>query len=130
MEKGVNIITDDKNRILVLKRSLKSKSSPGLWNLPGGKVKKRESLNQAVIREASEETNLEVKPLGKPFHVYYYPKTAVYAIKARLIKGKIVLNKEHSEFKWVSKNDWEKLKYTPSGLSTLKKFFKKNSSKF
>ena len=126
MEKGVNIIiTDEKSKVLVLKRSLKSKSSPGVWNLPGGKVKEGENLNQAVIREAKEETNLEVKPLGKPFHVYYYPKAAVYAIKAQLIKGKVVLNKEHSAFKWVSKNDWEKFKYTPSGSSTLKKFFKK-----
>jgi len=123
MGKGVNIIiTDDKNRVLVLKRIPKSKLSPSLWNLPGGKVNRGENLNQAVIREVKEETNLELKSLGKPFYIYYYPKTTVYAIKTRVIKGKIFLNKEHSKFRWVSNDDWENLKYTPSGLATLKKF--------
>ena len=124
MKKGVNvIITNEKNEVLILKRALNSNLSSSLWNLPGGKVDKKESLNQAVIREAKEETNLKVEPLGKPFYVYHYSQTIVYAIKTRLIKGSIILNKEHSKFKWVSKDTWEKLEYTPSGLATLKKFF-------
>lgn len=118
------MIKDDKNRVLVLKRTSKAKLSPFLWNLPGGNVKKRENLNQAVIREAKEETNLEVKPVGKPFYIYYYSKTAVYAIKTQLIKGRVILNKEHSKFRWVSKDDWKNLKYTPSGFATFKNFFK------
>lgn len=130
MERGVNIvIADDKDRVLVLKRSSDTKISPELWNLPGGKVNREENLNKAVIREAKEETNLEIKPQGKPFYIYYYPKTAVYAIKARIVKGNIILNKEHTEFKWVSKDDWKNLKYTPSGLATLKKFFKQSTQK-
>lgn len=124
MEKGVNIIiTNEKNEVLILKRALTSKLSPSLWNLPGGRVEKKESLNQAVVREAREETSLRVKPLGKPFYVYHYPQAIVYAVKTQLIKGSITLNKEHSKFKWVSKDAWEKLRYTPSGLATLKNFF-------
>lgn len=123
MGKGVNIVITD-NRVLVLKRTPKSKLSPSFWNLPGGNVKKGENLNQAVIREAKEETNLKVKAIGKPFYIYYYPKTVVYAIKAQLIKGRVILNKEHSKFRWVSKDDWKNLKYTPSGFATLKKFLK------
>jgi len=125
MERGINIvIRDDKDRVLVLKRSPEAKISPSLWNLPGGSVERREKLNKAVVREAKEETSLEIKPEGKPFYIYYYPKTAVYAVKARIVKGNVILNKEHTKFKWVSKDDWKNLKYTPSGLATLKKFFK------
>ena len=125
MERGINIvIRDDKDRVLVLKRSPEAKISPSFWNLPGGSVERRERLNKAVVREAKEETSLEIKPEGKPFYIYYYPKTAVYAVKARIVKGNVILNKEHTKFKWVSKDDWKNLKYTPSGLATLKKFFK------
>jgi len=125
MERGINIvIRDDKDRVLVLKRSPEAKISPSLWNLPGGSVERREKLNKAVVREAKEETSLEIKPEGKPFYIYYYPKTAVYAVKARIVKGNVILNKEHTKFKWISKDDWKNLKYTPSGLATLKKFFK------
>lgn len=125
MERGINIvIRDDKDRVLVLKRSPEAKISPSLWNLPGGSVERREKLNKAVVREAREETSLEIEPENKPFYIYYYPKTAVYAVKARIVKGNVILNKEHTKFKWVSKDDWKNLKYTPSGLATLKKFFK------
>ena len=125
MERGINIvIRDDKDRVLVLKRSPEAKISPSLWNLPGGSVERREKLNKAVVREAKEETSLEIKPEGKPFYIYYYPKTAVYAVKARIVKGNVILIKEHRKFKWISKDDWKNLKYTPSGLATLKKFFK------
>ena len=125
MERGINIvIRDDKDRVLVLKRSPEAKISPSLWNLPGGSVERREKLNKAVAREAREETSLEIEPENKPFYIYYYPKTAVYAVKARIVKGNVILNKEHTKFKWVSKDDWKNLKYTPSGLATLKKFFK------
>ena len=49
MKKGVNIvITDDKNKVLILKRGSHAKFSPNLWNLPGGNVENGESLQEAV----------------------------------------------------------------------------------
>lgn len=132
MKKGVNvIIIDNRNSVLVLKRSSESKFSPNLWNLPGGKIENDESLKQAVIRETKEETNLEVEPENDYFSIYYYPngklknaKTAVHAFKAKLIGGKILLDKTHTGFRWVSKNDWKNLDYTPSAEATLKELFK------
>ena len=125
MRKGVNIIIlDNKNRVLVLKRSIKVKISPNLWNLPGGNVKKGESLKQAVIREAKEETNLKIKPVDRHFYVHYYPEVTVYAFKTKLTEGKISLDKTHVKFRWVSKDNWKDLKYTPGVRATLKELFK------
>nr|WP_243687694.1 NUDIX domain-containing protein [Methanobacterium formicicum] len=41
------LITDEDNKILILKRSTDSKTNPGKWELPGGKVDQGESFDQA-----------------------------------------------------------------------------------
>lgn len=53
----------DKNRILLIKR--KNEPFKGKWSLPGGFVDYGETVENAVVREILEETNLssEVKEL-------------------------------------------------------------------
>ncbi|BCU67042.1 DNA mismatch repair protein MutT [Sulfolobales archaeon HS-7] len=54
---GGIILREDK--ILLIKRG--HEPNKGMWAVPGGKVKFGESIEQAVKREVSEETNLNVK---------------------------------------------------------------------
>jgi len=127
MKRGVNaIITDDQNKVLVMKRSLNEEFFPGFWDLPGGGVENEESLKEAVKREAEEESGFEVEPEGNYFYLYRHPKGRVdiYAFRMKIIGGEIRLNEEHTEFKWVSKEDCELLEYTPSVTATLKELFK------
>jgi len=42
----------------------------------------------------------------------------------KVFAGEIKLNEEHTEFKWISKDGWEKLNYTPSVTATLNELFK------
>jgi ADP-ribose pyrophosphatase YjhB (NUDIX family) len=66
---AVDIIIKYKNKIVLIKR----KNPPFGWALPGGFVEYNESLEKAAIREAKEETNLDVA-LNKQLHAYSDPK--------------------------------------------------------
>lgn len=55
----VDIIIEQQGKVLLIKR----KNPPYGWALPGGFVDYGESLEQAAVREAREETSLEVSNL-------------------------------------------------------------------
>jgi len=66
----VDIIIEILSKGIVL---IKRKNPPYGWAIPGGFVDYGESLEEAAIREAKEETNLDVK-LIKQFHTYSDPQ--------------------------------------------------------
>jgi len=59
------IIINDNNEILLLKRSINSRTDPGLWARPGGQVEFEESLEDAVEREVKEEAGIIVKAIRR-----------------------------------------------------------------
>ena len=56
------VIWDAAGRVLLIRRT--KPPGTGQWSLPGGKVERGESLEQALRREVWEETGLEVEILG------------------------------------------------------------------
>ena len=77
---------DGKEGIVLIKR----KNPPFGWALPGGFVDYGESLEEAAIREAKEETSLDIQ-LKSQFHTYSDPErdprqhtiSTVYVAKAQ-----------------------------------------------
>ena len=65
----VDIIIEVEGRGIVL---IERKNPPHGWALPGGFVDYGESLEQAAVREAKEETSLDVK-LAEQFYTYSDP---------------------------------------------------------
>jgi len=126
MKKGVNvIIVDDQKRILILKRNFAELHYPSLWDLPGGKVENGESLQEAAIRETKEECGLNMKIGKNCFYVYCCKdkQLNIYGFKTKLVDGNVLLSEEHTDFKWILKDGWKNLEYTPSVTATIEKFF-------
>lgn len=65
----VDIIIEIESKGIVL---IKRKNPPYGWALPGGFVDYGESLEEGAVREAKEETDLDVK-LTQQFHTYSNP---------------------------------------------------------
>ncbi len=65
----VDIIIEVEAGIVLIKR----KNEPFGWAIPGGFVDYGESLEEAAVREAKEETGLNVR-LIRQFHTYSDPK--------------------------------------------------------
>ena len=90
----VDMIIEMENGGIIL---IKRKNPPFGWALPGGFVDYGESLEEAAVREAREETSLEIT-LTTQFHTYSNPKrdprrhtiTTVFVAKA---KGKRIFIK-------------------------------------
>ncbi|MGD0032885.1 NUDIX hydrolase [Paenibacillus illinoisensis] len=116
------ILDDTSSKILMVKN--KGNSS---WSLPGGAVEKEETLDQAAIREAKEETGLDVKVQGviainecifekKQEHVI------LFTFRAEVIGGRLELIRPHeiSEIAWmdVDKAD-ELMPYYKDGIRSL-----------
>jgi 8-oxo-dGTP pyrophosphatase MutT (NUDIX family) len=72
------VIFDSSGRVLLVKQG-----QPGRgWELPGGKVKKRESLPDAVCREVLEETGVQVTP-QQLLGVFFIPSQNTYDFVVR-----------------------------------------------
>ena len=88
---------------------------PGLWQMVTGKIKESEKAYQTAIREIKEETGLTPLQLwvAPTVNSFYEPKDEyicllpVFAV--RVEADKIQLSDEHTEYKWVKKNEAQKL---------------------
>ena len=96
------ILKDDK--LLFLRR--KNNPVKGQWWFPGGRIRKGETLQEALVREVKEETGLTVTT-SKLVNVYSrifdkrHDITIAYVCKCK--PDKITLNNEHSEYKYTKK---------------------------
>src|SRR5579864_6185592 len=57
---GVGAIIIDRSRVLLVKRA--HPPIQGQWSIPGGVLEVGEMVREAAVREAREETGLEVEP--------------------------------------------------------------------
>ncbi len=99
--------------VLVIKRSSTDDIRPDEWDLPGGRHEDGESLENGVTREIEEETGVNSLDGLKLMFTHSELRTSegpafryiLLIFTARVDNPNIVVSDEHSEYKWVSKQE-------------------------
>ena len=107
-------ICEYKGKILLLQIRSKSTHDAGLWEFPGGKVKKGEFFDSALKREFLEETGLEIN-VDSLYNViqrdYTACKTNQKIKSIQLIMNvtcdsdEVVISEEHDDYGWFTKEE-------------------------
>ncbi len=112
-----HIFREAKNGIdfLLLKRA-NNQIYPGLWQMVTGKIEEEEKAHQTALREIKEETDLKPIQLwvAPTINSFYEPKDeyiCLLPVFAARMDGEtdVILSKEHTEYKWVGKDEAKKL---------------------
>ena len=98
------LLADQDGKILILKRSTDSKTNPGKWELPGGKVNQDESFDHALVREVYEETNLKISlehVIGAAEQNLHIIRAVHIIMSGKIDEGELTLSSEHEGYAWV-----------------------------
>ncbi len=124
-------ILNDKGELLIL-----IDPDRGL-DLPGGKIQEGEKdLDEALRREVREETGIEIE-VGKPFMRWSRVGSPgsefegkpffILGFICKLITHGIMISDEHTEYHWVTKENYQEYTGEPGYMNAVKTFFEKNS---
>ena len=92
------VVQSDEGLLLTVRSDLRG------WELPGGQVEESEDPEEALIREAREETGLEIE-ITRLAGASQFEMEAIYVVvlctEARILGGELQLSDEHDDFAWV-----------------------------
>jgi len=125
---GVGAIIVQGDRVVLVKRG--HPPLAGEWSIPGGVLEVGETLREAVVREAREETGLVVEP-GELLGVYdRLVRTAdgrtqyhyvLIDFLCRRISGELRAAGDAEEARWFTRSEWAKLKLPPDTEDVIRK---------
>lgn len=101
------IVKDDK--ILIIKRSMNDNFLPGIWELPGGRIKSNERIIFGLKREVREEVGIEIEVKELLNTQRFLKKSEGIIIEMSIfvaipLNNKIILSDEHSDYLWIELN--------------------------
>jgi len=104
-------------KVLIIKESDKypDGTSPGKFDVVGGRVKPGQKFDENLLREIKEETGLEVT-IGKPFMADEWRPTVkgeswqivcIY-FECFTQSNKVILGKDHCDYQWIDPKEHKK----------------------
>jgi mutator protein MutT len=120
------LIVNEKNQTLLIKRRPNDVHSPGVWEVPGGRLDAGESPFGGLKRETLEETGLEID-IRQPLNVRHFTRddgqriTLIVFLCSPMFPsagGGVVLSEEHTEYEWADTKE-AKEKIHPSFLPDI-----------
>ncbi|MGZ3523135.1 MAG: NUDIX domain-containing protein [Vulcanimicrobiaceae bacterium] len=98
------LLQNSEGKYLFLRRSPDSKTNPGRWEPPGGKLDPEERLDEALRREVFEEAGLQIsvrRLLGAIEFEVPAVKVACLIMEGDLVTHDVKLSSEHDSHRWV-----------------------------
>ena len=106
------IITDHNGHVLLVRRAIEP--GYGKWVFPGGYVDRGEAVEVAAVREAREESGMDVR-LERLLNVYSYPGRApvIIVYEASVIGGCLACDDEGLEARFFEPSEipWDELAF-------------------
>jgi 8-oxo-dGTP diphosphatase len=128
---GVGVLIKRGNSILLVKRS--NNPGRGLWSIPGGVLELGETLEEAAVREAKEETGADIS-VDRLLDIYNLIENddsgriryhyILINFLAHHVRGELKANAESSEIRWVKINELNSYQTTKTLRRLLKKLVK------
>lgn len=114
------VVFDDDGRLLLIER--KRDPGKGKWAVPGGKPNLGEPLEAAVVREAKEETGLDVEVggvlwVGEIIEEGFHLVIIDYA--ATVIGGTLEAGDDAGDARWVTIEEARQLPLSPTMIQML-----------
>ena len=97
---AINVLENSSGEILLLKRRPDSRLGAGLWGFPGGHIRDNESPEE-IGPDCQTELLQQYGPVRD---TWYGGEFEVWLFHHRWQNGEIVLNHEHTEYAWVSRD--------------------------
>ena len=103
-----------------------------LWEFPGGKREKGESLEECILREIREELLVEIELLGIfATSIYHFNDVEVHftVYRARLLRGEPQLI-VHDAIEWIHVEDVVDFEFMPPDKGFVKKLIEEKNQGF
>lgn len=119
--KVVGAVIENENQEILCALRAPNMSLGNLWEFPGGKVEKDESLKEAIEREIKEELNCGIEYTGlfnDNTHEYETFIINLITVKCRLVNGTPTAS-EHSKLIWLKRENLVSLKWAPADVPAV-----------
>ncbi len=107
---------------LLAARRASHKHLPGMWELPGGKIERTESPQDALVRELREELSIEASI--RELIISTFHEASPYAINLHTFRvteysGDLAAGDSHDEVRWLTREELTDYDWAPADVEVI-----------